>query len=376
MSKKIDEQMLLCIEPILAKTKTLQDITNIKIQIKLLDKDKNSLTKNPFSDIIPKAEKTATISAILKKYNATKYSAENIIKYETSVKEIAEKLNIKETDEKYKKVSFLSFKIDANGNHDITDETEWFDVEITRTCKDIKKEDIEMYFSSRSVKSILDKIFNELNKNKDKYGLTSCLQQAHFLAQITVESSTGLEEGTLYNLSNAQSTFKYYNQHNPNKLEKYTYVTKNGKIRNKKDVTILTKEDRIELLNEVYSDKNRSPMTKLGNDLEGDGYKFRGRGLKQLTGKYNYSKFEEWNNKEFSENVNFINNPDLVLTPKYAARSALYFWKENGLDELSKEGSSNKNVDSITKVINSALKGKVKRQKNFQEIWNKFNNKG
>jgi len=135
MSKKIDEQMLLCVEPILAKTKTLQDITDIEIQIKLLDKDKKSLTSKPFSYKIPKAEKTASISDIMKKYNATKYKGENIIKYITSAKDVAKELGIEKKDEKYKKISFLYFKIDANGNHDITDETKWFDVEIENSSR-------------------------------------------------------------------------------------------------------------------------------------------------------------------------------------------------------------------------------------------------
>ncbi len=63
-----------------------------------------------------------------------------------------------------------------------------------------------------------------------------------FLAQITVESSTGLEEGTLYSLDNAKSTFKYYDKNNPYELEKYTYVTKKGRTRYKKDSSILTKK--------------------------------------------------------------------------------------------------------------------------------------
>lgn len=134
MSKRIDEQILLRVQPILAKNKTLQDITNIEIQIKLLDKNKKSLTSKPFSDKIPKAERTSTISNIFKKYNS-KYKGKYIIKYETSAKEIAEKLNIKESDENYKKISFLSFWIDADCNHKFTNEFEkWFDVEIENSC--------------------------------------------------------------------------------------------------------------------------------------------------------------------------------------------------------------------------------------------------
>lgn len=137
MSKRIDEQILLRVQPILAKNKTLQDITNIEIQIKLLDKNKKSLTSKPFSDKISKAERTTAISNIFKKYNS-KYNGEYIIKYETSAKEIAEKLNIKESDENYKKISFLSFWIDTDCNHKFTNEVEnWFDVEIENLLRSV-----------------------------------------------------------------------------------------------------------------------------------------------------------------------------------------------------------------------------------------------
>lgn len=130
MNKRIDEQLLLRAQPILANNKTIHDIIDIEIQIKLLDKNKNYLTQQPFIDKIPKVERTATISNILNKYNS-KYNGEYIIKYETSAKEVAKEIGIKETDENYKKISFLSFWIDVDCNHAFTNEVEkWFDVEI------------------------------------------------------------------------------------------------------------------------------------------------------------------------------------------------------------------------------------------------------
>ncbi len=57
-------------------------------------------------------------------------------------------------------------------------------------------------------------------------------------------------------------------------------------------------------------------------------------------------------------------------------RSALYFWKENALDKLAEKGATNEHVDAITRIVNSALKGKIKREDNFQKIWKKFDTKG
>ena len=79
------------------------------------------------------------------------------------------------------------------------------------------------------------------------------------------------------------------------------------------------------ITNKWYMDKNRSPNLRLGNIYEGDGYKFLGRGLKQTTGRYNYSVLTEmyprvWPN---DGNPNFTEDPQLLEQSKYAARSAI-----------------------------------------------------
>lgn len=66
----------------------------------------------------------------------------------------------------------------------------------------------------------------------------------------------------------------------------------------------------------------------LGNTQKGDGKRFKGRGLIQITGRYNYALIS----KDLGED--FISNPELLSTPKYAVQSACWFWNKNKLNDL------------------------------------------
>ena len=92
----------------------------------------------------------------------------------------------------------------------------------------------------------------------------------------------------------------------------------------------------------------------LGNTQPGDGWKFRGRGLKQLTGRDNYRRFSRaWLGDE-----SLLENPDRVSNPAGAGASAVWFWKANGLNEVADKGS----VDAVTKVVNGGTVGLADRK--------------
>jgi putative chitinase len=76
---------------------------------------------------------------------------------------------------------------------------------------------------------------------------------------------------------------------------------------------------------------NRAYANRIGNgDVEsGDGWRFRGRGLKQVTGRANYRAFTEDHAKLFGELIDFEAEPELLGTPRYPVRSALWFWRAN-----------------------------------------------
>ena len=84
----------------------------------------------------------------------------------------------------------------------------------------------------------------------------------------------------------------------------------------------------------------------------GEGWLYRGRGLKQLTGKFNYEKC----GKDLG--IDLVGNPDLLLEPIYAARSAGWFWKSNNLSAFADVGD----IKGMTKKINGGLIGYEARQ--------------
>jgi putative chitinase len=88
---------------------------------------------------------------------------------------------------------------------------------------------------------------------------------------------------------------------------------------------------------------------RMGNGVEetGDGWKYHGRGLIQLTGKENYA------NCGSGIGVDLLSNPNLLNTPEYAAMSAAWFWNKKGLNSLADAGD----IDTMTKRINGGLIG-------------------
>lgn len=98
---------------------------------------------------------------------------------------------------------------------------------------------------------------------------------------------------------------------------------------------------------EIASGAAYEGRADLGNTEKGDGVKFKGRGLIQITGRNNYFKLS----RAFS--VNFIVTPEPLKDPKYAVKSACWFWKTNDLNEIADVGDFKK----VTKRINGGYNG-------------------
>lgn len=110
---------------------------------------------------------------------------------------------------------------------------------------------------------------------------------------------------------------------------------------------------------------NRVYANRMGNgdEASGDGYKYRGRGLIQLTGKSNYAQCS----KDMFGDDTLLTNPDTLLDPLYAIHSACWFWNKNNLNAIADAGD----MKLLTKRINGGdigLEDRIKHYKHALEV--------
>ena len=122
-------------------------------------------------------------------------------------------------------------------------------------------------------------------------------------------------------------------------------------------------------LNESYARQpekiaNRVYADRMGNGAEasGDGWKYRGRGALQLTGKSNYKAFSD-----YLKNPLIMEQPDLVAN-EFAFESAMFFFEKNGLWSICDKGVSKDTILALTKRVNGGTIGLADRIKHFKEF--------
>jgi putative chitinase len=170
----------------------------------------------------------------------------------------------------------------------------------------------------------------------DKFKIDTSLRLAHFLAQCGHESAgfKAIQENLNYSADGLNKVFgKYFRT-----VSAAAYARQPEKIASR-----------------VYAERMGN-----GNEASKDGWKYRGRGYIQLTGKANYMAFD----KVVDEDV--VANPDLVAS-KYALLSAAWFWNSRSLNLLSDKGATDTVVTEITKKINGGIIGLPDRIKHFKE---------
>ena len=223
------------------------------------------------------------------------------------------------------------------------------------------KDDLKLVFPN-TPDSTLEEIANNINLYAADFGIDTKEELQHFLAQAGHESTNyaGIRFGTFtenlnYKIANlGVSAFeRVFNPASnptadPNKANPNDYI-------NPANPTYANKEL---LANYVYDDANRLEGYKLGNVNVGDGYKYIGRGIIQLTGKENYTNFNTFYQENYDNSVNLVTNPELVASDKkIAVISALWFFKNNVMDEIPNGINENTPVKKITKLINGKYKG-------------------
>ena len=187
---------------------------------------------------------------------------------------------------------------------------------------------------------IPDSVLAQIPDTAAKFELNTPLRLAHFLAQAGHESGgfKAVNENLNYGAKGLLGIFKKYF---PTPEKAALYERKPEKIANL-----------------VYGGRMGN-----GPEVSGEGYKFRGRGYIQLTGKDNYKAFDT----VVAENI--TENPDLVAT-KYPLMSAAWFFHKNGLHKIADEGATDEVVTKVTKRVNGGTIGLPDRIKHFKEYYN------
>lgn len=108
---------------------------------------------------------------------------------------------------------------------------------------------------------------------------------------------------------------------------------------------------------EMIANKSYGGRMGNGDEASGDGWKFRGRGLIQLTGRSNYTECSKF---LFNDNT-LVDNPDILLDPYYATHSACWFWNKQNLNALADTGD----IKTMTKKINGGFIGLEDRIKHY-----------
>lgn len=157
----------------------------------------------------------------------------------------------------------------------------------------------------------------------EKYRLTTKLRIAHFMTQIEHESGLKpISENLNYSADRLRVIFPKY---------------------------FISKEDAIRYERQPERIANRVYANRMGNGSEasGEGWKYRGRGFIQITGKENYFRLAN------DTDLDYLKNPDLLLEEANAMISALWFWKLKGLNVLADKND----IIGITTRINGGLNG-------------------
>jgi putative chitinase len=184
-------------------------------------------------------------------------------------------------------------------------------------------------------KEILEPYVVPLNKLCKQYKITDNHKRlAAFLAQVAHESGgfNFTKENLNYSAKALQTVFKKYF---PTEKEALAYERKPEKIANR-----------------VYANRMGN-----GDEKSGDGWRYRGRGLIQLTGRNNYDAFAKFTKRKLTDIIAYLE------TPEGAVMSAVWFWDTNNLNSFCDKDD----FVGLTKRINGGTNGLEDRKKYYDQ---------
>ena len=185
-----------------------------------------------------------------------------------------------------------------------------------------------------------DAMLSNMAQVFESYEINTPLRIAHFLAQAMHECGefTVNKENLNYSAQGLLRVFpKYFTS------EQANYYARKPEM----------------IANRVYSNRMGN-----GNEASGDGWRYRGRGIFQLTGKDNYNRYGN------AIGVDLVNDPDLACDPTISLQIACEYWKSRNINV----DADNDDINTITRKINGGYNGLDDRIRLYEEVSSKYNN--
>ena len=221
------------------------------------------------------------------------------------------------------------------------------------------KEDLKKVFPNISDNhaSTLANVIN--NKGRD-FGIDSKEKLQHFLAQ------AGHEVGEFSNGLSATESLYYTTESRLKRVFKKYFWQNSSDTINKRDPAEYL-ENSSKVANYVYANRMAN-----GNEASEEGYKYRGRGIFQLTGKANYEAFKTWYNNKYDPDKDFVSTPNLLTSnDTISILSAMWFYKKKVLDNVIIDSTTT--VKKITRKVNGGKNGLPHRKQIFNKAKDSIN---
>ena len=238
-------------------------------------------------------------------------------------------------------------------------------------CTTLTIEEIDQIFikATRNKKDILISSFLEVNQ---RFDLDSCQQKAHFFAQVLQEVGRAIDinqgESLNYRVDALPMHFSRFSVTNalggaPNKLAR-----RYGRVERKiggKTVIVQPANQRI-IANIAYAGRNGN-----GNIESGDGWRFRGKGIIQVTGKDKYTLINNIIVKYYPS-FNIVIDADNINNLREGTIASMAYWLGSGCKKQADLGIARSNLDAIVNIVNRRTPSREARWKNLEDCINIF----
>ena len=200
-----------------------------------------------------------------------------------------------------------------------------------------------------------------LNQYRKKVGIDTCVSKAHFLAQIAGETKFyRLQEDFTYR--NWKSMLAHFSAY----FESFASIEEREREAQRLSNISIQKGEKYQKIvaNTVYGPRHKYGKQHPNKD---DGWRYSGKGFKQIIWKGNYKGLQDYTQKNFGVSVTWVGNDNpflLKIDPRDSILSALAYWKKKGINEIA-HGITDQNVDNVTSKINESKGESIRAPRRF-----------